>query len=203
MFLKNDQKGRTMTEMLGVLTIVIMLGASIISLVGNIWGMFKQNLVVNEVRDLQKYISEAYKADGNYEKLFKDANTAADVAQRLCNQKIAPFQVCAGDGLRHRQGGNIQISGVKNAKNVIDKFQMTLDNLPAKTCLAIAEINWFLQKRSEIYQMKINAGTDSELVVNLPQNTEGDAVNLYTFSIGDAMTHCNLGTENVIDLVFF
>ena len=55
---KNNQSGATMMEALGVLTIIVMLGVSVIKLVGNIFSMFNQAVVVSQIKDLQKVISE-------------------------------------------------------------------------------------------------------------------------------------------------
>ncbi|MCQ2741409.1 MAG: hypothetical protein MJ210_04770, partial [Alphaproteobacteria bacterium] len=188
-----------MMETLGVLTIIVMLGTSVISLIGNIWGIFKQNMVVNEARDLQQAVSAAFKADGNYDRLFEGWSEMNDkvAEQRLCNEKIAPFQMCSNGELHHRQSGRVWVYPVGH-----DKYRLTFKQLPKKTCVALAEVNWFLQKKPDIYQMIINPENDGTggFIVNLPQNAEEGAVNLYNFSVKDAMDHCTKQEGNEISI---
>ena len=110
---KNNQSGATMIETLGVLTIVTMLGISAIKLIGNIFDIFKQNLVVNEVRDLQKAISGRYRFEGNYKELLEN-RTPEETAQFVCNEKMAPYQMCIDGLLYHRMGGQVWIMPIEN-----------------------------------------------------------------------------------------
>ena len=207
---KNNQKGSTMMETLGVLGIFVMLGAGAISLIGNIWGLFKQNMVVNEVRDLQKAISESYKAEGNYYRLFHDKNNEWSssneeaASKPLCVEKIAPFQMCSDNKLRHRLGGKVFVSPVLSEEmdncEKCDKYMITFTQLSKKACVTLAQLNWFTQKKSDIFQMMIN----DELFC-LPGNSDtncSEDKNIYNFSIGDAMSACS-ESVNQIQWVFF
>lgn len=202
LYIKNNQKGATMMETLGVLAIVVILATSIMSLISNIWGTFKQNLVVNEARDLQQAITNAYKADGNYDSLFEGWSAENDkvAEQKLCNEKIAPFQMCSNGELYHRQNGRVWVWPVDH-----DKYRLSFKQLSKKTCISLAEVNWFLQKKPSIYQMIINPEEEGTggFVVDLPQNAEEGAVNLYTFSAANAMEQCNRQDDNEIQLIFF
>lgn len=215
---KNNQKGATMTEMLGVLTIIILMSASALSLIGNIWGMFKQNMVVNEIRDLQQSLSKAYRAEGNYNKLFEGWSASNDkVAEgRVCNEKIAPFQMCANGELHHRQGGRVWLYPIlrvigadgnvtyeSRIDGTVDRYKLTVKQLPKKTCAAIATVNWFLNKKPDIFQMTI-IGNGKTITLDLPQNTAADVTKtLYNFSTTDAMEYCNKSDGNEIQLTFF
>ena len=216
---KNNQKGSTMMETLGVLSIFVMLGAGAISLIGNIWNLFKQSMVVNEARDLQKAISDSYRAEGNYYKLFHDkdnewsSSNEEAASKPLCVEKIAPFQMCSDNKLRHRLGGKVYVSPVlvdEESDNCVkcEKYMLTFTSLTKKACVALAQINWYTQKKSDIYQMRINYESEGEgLVVCLPGNNDdscSEDKNIYNFSRNDAMGACNKsGNDNQIDWIFF
>ena len=50
--LKSCQKGTTLMEAMAAITIASVLLISVIKLVGNMFDMFKQNMVVNEVQEV-------------------------------------------------------------------------------------------------------------------------------------------------------
>lgn len=204
---KNNQIGATMLETLGVLTIVTMLGISVIKLVGNVFDIFKQNLVVNEVRDLQKTISGRYRFEGNYQELLKD-RTPEEVTQFICNEKMAPFQMCIDGLLYHRMGGQVWIMPVENfdseGNSTIDysKYALTVWDLSDRTCLNAAQINWYTQQKSDVYKMIINSGTPQQLVVDLPHNLQ-EGSQLFPVPADLVMRACNNDGGNTIEWVFF
>ena len=218
---RNNQKGATMMETLGVLAIFVMMGAAAFGLISNIWGLLKQNMVVNEARDIQKAISDSYKAEGTYKKLFKeegnewDAVTNPSAAARpLCAEKIAPYQMCSGGELHHRLSGKVFVSpddedvGAEDPK--YNKYKLTFMGLSKKACVALTRINWFTQKQSAIYRMSINVtGTGGGTFICLPGDQSAictDSLNIYNFSLGDAMSACNDSDQqhkNTVDFVFF
>lgn len=204
---KNNQSGATMIETLGVLTIVTMLGISAIKLIGNIFDIFKQNLVVNEVRDLQKAISGRYRFEGNYKELLEN-RTPEETAQFVCNEKMAPYQMCIDGLLYHRMGGQVWIMPIENFDSsgnaVIDysKYALTFWNLSDRTCINAAQINWYTQQKSDVYKMIINSGTVKELVVDLPYNQQ-EGAQLFPVAADLVMKACNTGGENTIEWVFF
>ena len=194
---KNNQKGSTMMETLGVLGIFIMMGAAVLGLISNIWGLFKQNMVVNEARDIQKAISESYKAEGNYKKLLENYEADSDdPIRQLCSEKIVPFQMCSGDKLKHRLGGQVFVSPVEEGEPY-SKYMLTFTGLSKKACISLAQINWFTQKQSAIYGMIIN---DKDPILR-----NGSDQTLYNFSIGNAMNACDNSTNgtNSIGWIFY
>lgn len=208
---KNNQKGATMMEMLGVLTIIIMLGISVIKLIGNIFDMFKQNLVVNEVRDLQKIISERYKFEGNYKGLLEN-KTPEEVVAFLCTSKMAPYQMCVNNRLYHRMGGEVWVMPVVNydgdGNELTDygKYALVFWGLSDRTCVNAAQINWYMQQKSDIYKMLINSGVaGKELSVDMPYNmSEGSKI--FPVNPADVMAACSNEDDddkNTIEWVFF
>lgn len=133
---KNNQKGATMMEMMGVLTIIILLSVSAIQLIGSIFNMFRESLVANEVKDLQKAITDRYRFEGNYRRLFEENS---DVEAFLCESKMAPFQMCSDGDLFHRMGGEVSVVAWDDE---YDKYSIIFYDMPKKACVRAGEINW-------------------------------------------------------------
>ena len=206
-FIKSNQVGATMMEALGVLTILILLGISSIRLIGNIYNMFRQSLVVNEVRDLQKVISDRYKFEGNYKELF-EGKTPEETAKFLCDEKMAPFQMCSDGLLYHRMGGKVWVMPVENVDsdgnsyNDYSKYALSFWKMTDRTCLNAAQINWNTQQKSDVYKMIINSGTSKELVVDLPYNKQDGSV-LFPVLPDQIIKACDNDDDNQIEWVFF
>ena len=201
MFLSRlNQKGSSMVEMLGVLAVVSMLGISVIKLVGNVMDMFKQNLVANEVRDLQKAISGRYKFEGNYKELF-EGKTEDETINFLCSNKMAPFKMCNGSSLKHSMGGAVRISCFL-VSGVCDytKYVLSFENLSDRTCINVAQINWFSKQKSDIYDIFVN----EELVGVLPHNKTPDSdEEILPLSTKSILETCNRKGENIVTWTFY
>ena len=204
---KNNQSGATMMEALGVLTIIIMLGVSVIKLVGNIFSMFNQAVVVSQIKDLQKVISERYRFEGNYANLFED-RTPEEVTAFLCDEKMAPFQMCNDGLLFHKSGGEVWIMPVENYDeegepfNDYNKYAMTFWSLSDTTCINAAQINWYSQKKSDVYKMVINSGTDKELVVDVPYNIQ-EGSETFPVPAAEVFRACSNNDNNQIEWIFY
>ncbi|MBE6454104.1 MAG: hypothetical protein E7017_04380 [Alphaproteobacteria bacterium] len=204
---KNNQKGSTMIEALGVLTIIVMLGVSSIKLIGNIMGMFKQSLVTSEIRDLQKAISERYRFEGNYKSLL-EGKTSDQIVKYLCDEKIAPNQMCANDKMYHRMGGPVWVMPIVdydasgNAVSDYSKYAVTFWNLTDRACVNVAEINWHNKDRSDIYKLIINSGKTFQKTFDLPQNLYEGSLS-FPVSVSEAMKGCKNDDSNNVEWVFF
>ena len=171
-----NQIGSSMVEMLGVLTILGMVGMAAIKFIGGVHNVFIQNMVVSEARDLQKSISDRYRFEGNYaQELFNGRSCGEDggsdtVASFICNNKMAPFQMCSGGKLHHKGGGEVKIC--QHTDN--DKYYMIFYNLSDTACAALAQVNWYTRQKSDIYQMVINGRAgDVGTVVGSGEGEEG------------------------------
>lgn len=202
-----------MLETLGVLTIVMMLGISTFKLINSIMDMFKQNMVVSEVKDMQKVISDRYKFEGNYKGLFEDGGTRRtpeQVSAFLCESKMAPNQMCVKGRLHHRMSGDVWVMPIENYDedgNPIEdysKYALVFWGLTDKTCVNAAQINWYSKQKSDIYKMVINGGVaGKEMVVDLPYNDEDGLSGRFPVSGIDAMRACSADNDNTIEWVFF
>lgn len=195
---KINQSGATMIEAIAVIAIAIMLGVSVISLINSIYAVFTQNMVAGEVRDLQKAISDIYRFDGNYSALGSDENSAASY---LCNNKIAPFQMCVRGKLKSRSGGEVSVKVYNDdVSDQDDKYEIVFTGLSRKTCVNAVQINWDKGQRSVVYAMVVNSD-NSKTVWQLKNATNEK----YTFPVSTsvAMELCSKEYDNTIQYVFY
>ena len=149
---KSNQKGSSLIEVLGVISIVGILVISALNIITNIYGLLKVSLATGEVKDLQKSISGVYNYSGNYDQLFQ-----GDVYKTLCEtDKVAPNQMCVKKDssyiLRHRLSGSV----VLNKSSDSMSYTITFGNLSKKNCIKLSQIEWLDRKKISIYQMNIN-----------------------------------------------
>ena len=208
----NNQSGSSMVEMLGVLTILAMVGMGAIKFIGGVHNVFIQNMVVNDARELQKIISDRYRFEGNYEPLFNGRSCDAEpdtVAQFLCGycegcdsrNRMAPFQMCSNGKLHHRGGGAVRVCKYDDEYK---HYVMFFEGLTDRSCSALAQVNWFTRQKSDIYRMVVNSGiAGKELVVESPLSKQEGSI-VFPINASQAMAACSNGdTNNDIQLVFF
>ena len=101
--MKTNQCGSTMIEAMAAIAIVGVLTVAGLKLAASLFDLFKQNMVVNEIRELQKNISARYSADGDYTALGE-----ADLDQ-LIKDKIIPNQMVADGKIFHSLSGEVSV----------------------------------------------------------------------------------------------
>ena len=145
--LKNNQKGSTMLEAMGALSVVTVFTIAAISLVSSMFDMFKQNMVVNEIKEIQKLITSRFQLEGSYENLFK-----MDIDD-LREEKLLPSQMFINDKIYHRLGGEVEISESDMGKNY---YSVTFNDLNNRACLNLSQIEWIVNQGSDLVELKIN-----------------------------------------------
>ena len=99
-----QQKGNTMLEALAAIAIVSVLSVSVINLIGNMFSAFKQNMIENEIREVQKNIVDRYRIEGNYTALENIT------AEKIIEERLVPSQMAVGSKIVHRLNGNVEIN---------------------------------------------------------------------------------------------
>lgn len=208
-----NQSGSSMVEMLGVLTIIGMVGMGAIKFIGGVHNVFIQNMVVNEARDLQKSISDRYRFNGNYSDLFNGRSCEGEdtVATYICNNKLAPFQMCSGGKLHHRGGGDVKICRytlvqAEGAEATPDdtKYVMIFYGLSNTACSSLAQVNWYTRQKSDIFQMVINGDVAGKTTIIDSHYIPGDhGDNIFPVSTAKALAACNNDNDNTVQLTFF
>lgn len=192
-FIKNNQKGSSLIETLGVLTIIMVLSVSAMKVISNAYEVLKQSLVIFEIKDVQKAISGVYNYSGNYNQLFKDNNQY----KILCEtDKTIPNQLCIKSDsdykLKHKLGGNIILTPWDDFNN----YSIKVDGLNKKNCMEITEIDWVNKKKVDIYKLEINGSE----VAHYPQEGEKS----FPIPTMKAISSCSKnGKENFIELFFY
>lgn len=155
---KTEQKGSTMLETLAAISIVTVLGISVISLIGKMFDMFKQNIIEDEIKEVHKLITQRYRLEAVYSEL--DSLSVEDFAK----QKLVPSQMIAGDKLLHKLNDEVIIE----TSDLGDEFfDVTFKGLPKRTCINLALINWNANQTSDLFQIKIEETT---FKLPIPQN---------------------------------
>ena len=157
MFLyKNNQKGSSLIEILGVITIIALIGIAALKLVSNTYGLFKQSMATYEIKDLQNIITSNYAFSGVYDFDYNNDNVN-DINKMLCEiDKIAPNHMCLKSGdeyiLRHRLNGYITIERTSDIRS----YSIEFDNINKRGCISLSQIDWLDRKKVNIYQIDIN-----------------------------------------------
>jgi type II secretory pathway pseudopilin PulG len=211
---KSYQKGSSMIEMLGVLGIIAVLSISAIKVVSNGLDVLKQNLVVTQLRNLQKNISERYNLEGNYQTLLESKNSA-QVAEALCTQKLAPYDMCFSDSdgsysLVHRLGGDVIVeaesaaftdSEIAESENY-ERYALVANGLSDRTCINAAQVTWSSKQKDVLYRMAIKGGTENQKIYEQIYN-QTDDTSTFPVKINDIMAACSKGRDNSIIWVFY
>lgn len=196
-----NQMGSSMIEMLGVLSVAGMLGYGVLKIIGTVHNLFIQNMIVSEAHDLQKKISERYSFEGVYDTTLFSGRTCEgedEVAEYICQQKLAPTQMCSNKKLRHRGGGDVKICQSEDGN---DKYVMTFYGLPKTACVSLVQSDWYTRKKSYIYSMVVNGENGTTIYSNYIPGNHGD--NVFPVSAAKAMAICNNEDDNTVQMTFF
>ncbi len=187
--LKSDQKGTTMMEAIAAISVVTVLTVAAVKLIGNMYEMFRQNMVANEIREVQKNIATRYRLEGNY------AGLSDMTPQKMKDEQLIPSQMLVNDEIVHRLNGEVTI---KPSSLGDDYFDVTFNKLSLRTCLNLSQINWSGTDGADIFQIKIN-----NKIFKLPINGVqfGDD-NALPISPVKASESCTDDEKNVITWTF-
>ncbi len=134
MLSRNDQKGRSMVEMLGVLAIIGVLSVGGISGYSKAMAKFKLTKAQDQITMMLMNIRTAYATSPSYEGL--DASVAAAY-------NIAPAEMISGSGsnvaLNGAFGGRVNI-GTLGTNNTY--FYITMRALGREACRSLATSDW-------------------------------------------------------------
>lgn len=184
-----NQKGNTMMEALAAISVVTVLAVAAVKLMGGLFDMFKQNMIVNEVQEVQKNISARYRLEGNYSEL------AGMDAQKLKEELLVPSQMVVNGTLVHRLNGAVEIAPSALGD---EYFDITFKDLTTRSCMNMSQINWTGNQATDLFQIKINDNT-----FKLPINGVkfGDE-NALPVTVKKAADSCKDGLVNDITWTF-
>ena len=184
---KNEEAGRSMVEMLGVLAIVGVLSIGGISGYSKAMAKFKLTKAQDQITMLLMNIRTAFATSPNYDGLN---NTSA------VNYNIAPGDMVpggSGSKINHAFGGDVTVK-VTDSSGSEDKtagqyFFIKLDKLGREACVSLATSDW---GTDGLVSMTVNDGSSdvTKAAADLPLSFTG--------------THCGAkGSYNTIKWVYY
>ncbi len=134
MLSRNDQSGRSMVEMLGVLAIIGVLSVGGISGYSKAMAKFKLTKAQDQISMLLMNIRTAYATSPSYQDL--DSTTAAEY-------NIAPNDMVAEGGsgkvLKGAFGGDVDVAAISGAETY---FYITMNALGKEACRSLLTSDW-------------------------------------------------------------
>lgn len=191
--MRNNEQGRSMIEMLGVLAIVGVLSVGGIAGYSKAMGKFKTNKAIDQVNMLTTNIRTLYSSQRSYEGL-------GNAVARSMNLVPAEMQGEDSGDINNAFGGTLTIeaSGAVAADDM-KAFTITMEGIPGSSCIAIVTTDWGSDADggliafgtgdlSEVYAG--NAGTANS--VHVPGSD--DAGTSIPYSVSAAATECDEAT---------
>ena len=145
---KNQQKGATMVETLGVLGIISMVTITLFGIIGKAYDRYKQAEIVDEIRTLQKNIKHRYAADYDFSELSQ-----SNVQSKLIEEKVVPGYMVLDDQVVHAYGSTVDFSGTAN------NYSITFNNVSKQGCVELLMQDWVVSDMSDLIQIKIGSKT--------------------------------------------
>ena len=180
---RNDQKGRSMVEMLGVLAIIGVLSVGGISGYSKAMAKFKLTKAQDQITMLLMNIRTAYATSPSYSGLStsvsRDFNIApSDMFSTVAGQLNNAFggRAYVFDCSKGTSEGSVGCAQVDSAANTVQYFGITFDHIGREACVSLASADW---------------GTDGLISVYVSGGTStGKSAAALPFSIADAGSAC-------------
>lgn len=193
-----DQSGRSMIEMLGVLAIVGMLTVGGIMGYSSATSKLQLNNTTESIQMLTSNIRELFSAQPDYAGLDTTATAGAGVIEEtvLINAGAVPDSLinAAATGFENAWGGGIDV--VQAGTNNVD-FTVTIGAIPEEACTKLAVYPWGRSSASGF--LAVDAGpTGSETNWDWPGTT-----NALPVDVAGAASACNAAANgNTVILTF-
>ena len=170
---KNEQSGRSMVEMLGVLAIIGVLSIGGISGYSKAMSKFRINKTLDQVSMLVMNIRSLFASSLDYKGLNNlVAYTMGIIPGEML--KVSGAAPTAADGLVNAFQGSVVIASAVAADGIAaDRgFSITYSGLTQEACVSIATADWGSQSGSGLYSIKIGAANarlaeEGDLPVNV------------------------------------
>lgn len=186
--LKNNESGRSMMEMLGVLTIVGVLSIGGLNVINRMQNERTSTQMLADLSDLARRAKKmACQYDSGYSSytfyLYK-SNMYPD--GWTYNSEKKKFL-----GL---QGSLYSVQGeINEDSEIVERFEITAENLSDEQCSKLATFNWGGKNTSGIESVMVNNATDAVAVVGTDS---------YPMTLSVAATKCDQGNANKIMLKY-
>jgi len=126
----NNESGRSLVEMLGVLTIIGVLGVGVISSVNFGMESMRVAAVYDEVEVTAQGVRDLYSWQRNY------PSDTASMREKICNNGVFDRD-CTANHVVTTPWGNLEVSSGGD-----DHFMITLTNVPKRACERLLAYQW-------------------------------------------------------------
>ena len=199
---KNEQTGRSMIEMLGVLAIVGVLSVGGIAGYSKAMAKFKIGKTQDQIMNIVNNIRTLYGAEPNYAGLN---------VTTLISANIAPKDMIRGAELVNAFGGTVTIAPAGSVANM-EGFGIAFHDLPKEVCIALATSDWG-SAATGLDAIRIDAANAATVANGVAMATPGGvsasatgmtaiwtttALQALPISIVNATTACDSVTKNTV-----
>lgn len=151
---KNEQSGRSMVEMLGVLAIIGVLSIGGISGYSKAMAKYRINKTLDQISTLVMNIRTLYASAVNYAGLNNGVAVQMGIIPRDMLQAARGSTVASGINIINVYGGQIKLTaGGTDNRN----FYVTYSGLPMEACVSIATADWGSQAGSGLQSIGVGA----------------------------------------------
>ncbi len=169
--MQNNQCGRSMIEMLGVLAIVGVLSVGGLSGYNQAMNQYRINKTLTQITEISSRLSVIGDQTSSYEGL---SNVSA------IKMGVAPNELISGNNLINIYGGNVTIQNSNLTATDTDMaYVIQYTNLPQAACMTLATQDWQNGRNSNMIGIGVGSGADklSDISSSLFLNCEGKITN--------------------------
>lgn len=207
----NNEAGRSMIEMLGVLAIIGVLSVGGIAGYSKAMMQYKINKTADQVTQIVGNVRTLFGSQRNYNGLscFSPCSSAALVKK----SHLVPDEMwnAAGTSLENPFGGTVDIWAVgKKAAGDNKAFSIALLGLPEEACMALSTYDWGSGSSSGLISIVTNSDEEDPVVGCAGAQNANRAIacpNGATVSVpmpvNVAATVCKTGDNNLVTLKFY
>lgn len=168
--MKNNEKGRSMVEMLGVLAIIGVLSMAGLAGYQKAMSKHKINKTIDQMVQIVNNIRTTYAKTGQTERLYQGINTqqAYEMGmippEMIVNNTASAIAACdgadeasrAGCGIQNVYKGAVSIQGDEDGES----FEVIFDGLPEEVSVTMAAIDWGTDDPTGL--MEVQMGNDAD-----------------------------------------
>lgn len=187
---KNEQSGRSMVEMLGVLAIIGVLSIGGISGYSKAMAKYRINKTLDQISTLVMNIRTLYASAVNYAGLTNGVAVQMGIIPRDMLQAARGSTVASNIDIINVYGGQISLTaGGTDNRN----FFVTYSGLPMEACVSIATADWGSQAGSGLQSIGVGASAADKKAGTSLTTHEIDTLPL---SLSAAAANCSGSGDN-------
>lgn len=185
---KNEQSGRSMVEMLGVLAIIGVLSIGGISGYSKAMSKYRVNKTLDQISMLVMNIRTLYSSAVNYAGL----NNAVAVQMGIIPRDMLKTSIASAGSsvdIVNAYSGQVEVAVGGDAGSDWRQFTVSYSGLPLEACVAISTADWGSQAGSGLQSIRITASGTNKAIGDKTSGTEY-AIDSLPLSLSAAASKC-------------